>query len=95
VEFTGVELATPVEKAMAGLLEKAAAGKWRGELGGRWVVVLWHGGGATWQTRGVVESTVAAPRWRGGVWLWSRGDLSQRCHDVSFFRMVGSECMSI
>jgi hypothetical protein len=40
VEFTGVELATPVEKVTTGLVEKAAAGGRRSGEGGRSAAVL-------------------------------------------------------
>jgi hypothetical protein len=46
VEFTGVELAAPVEKATAGPVEKATAGKRRGGEGGRRSAVIWRGGDA-------------------------------------------------
>ena len=40
VEFTGVELTVLVEKAMTGLVEKAAAGERRGGEGGRRAAAL-------------------------------------------------------
>jgi hypothetical protein len=95
----GTELATLVEKAMAGPVEKAAVG---GE-GGRWAAVLWHGGDAAWPSGGAVEREARSLRWRGGARSLkkrggarsrSHGDLSQRCGEVSFFRMVGGEWMS-
>jgi hypothetical protein len=46
VEFTGVELATSVKKAMVGPVEKATAGERHGGEGGRRSAVIWRGGDA-------------------------------------------------
>ena len=40
MEFTGVELATPVKKAATSLMEKATAGRSSGEDGPRWAAMV-------------------------------------------------------
>jgi hypothetical protein len=81
VEFAGgAELAAPMEKVMAGLVEKAAAGGRRGVEGGRPTATLRRGGDAGRQSGGTVErGTVESAAEHG------RRALLQRYGEVSSF----------
>jgi hypothetical protein len=75
MEFTGVELATPVEKVTTGLVEKAAAGGRLTGEGGRSAVVLRRGGDVGRRSESAMEREALWRAWssrrRGGARLWS------------------------
>jgi hypothetical protein len=96
MEFTGgMELATPAEKAVAGLVEKATMGPCAGEghgggrrsgEGGSPDVALGRGGDVGWRSRGAMERERRSGEHshRGSATDHGRGALSLRCGEMSF-----------